>query len=313
LASPAVSVTIVLHNSADFLLECLAALRNDVRSGLAEIIAVDNASPDDSPEIVVREIPEATLLRCSTNLGFAGGCNRAWPHTRGRYWMLLNPDVVLPTGALRRLVAWMEARPGLGLGTPEIVDAAGHSSATARRFPSIWLSLLELSRIHLLIPRRVRARMFLGRYVSSRGHELEADWVPAAALLARREAIATAGLLPEEFFMYGEDVLWCWRIKQAGWAVAVNGDVRALHREGGSALRTWGNREALRRRVTGGYLACRAIRGSAYAWIHAGICATAMALEANHPGRCQETRQRAREMVSVYLQLLRGAEDRLAR
>jgi GT2 family glycosyltransferase len=301
---PAVSVSIVLYNSAEGLGECLAALRPDVRDGHAEVIAVDNASPDASAATLGRELPEARLVRRTVNGGFAAGCNAAWPLARGRYWMLLNPDVVLPPGGLRRLVAWMDARPAIGLGSPELLEAEGRATGAARRFPSIPLALLELSRLYLMLPRRLRGRLFLGPYVEE-GGELDGDWVPACAVLARREAVADAGLLSERFFMYGEDLEWCFRIKRAGWRVAVNGEVRALHRQATSALRTWGAVESRRRRLRGAYLACSEIRGPRYAWLHAAVTALALRVEAWHPGRDSEARRRAREDLSLHAELLR--------
>jgi hypothetical protein len=302
---PAVSVTIVLHNSAEPLAECLVALRPDVREGLAEAIAVDNASPDASAAIVRRELPEARLVTSPVNRGFAAGCNLAWPLARGRYWMLLNPDVLLPPGALRRLVAWMDARPELGLGSPELLDPEGRRTGAARRFPSLSLALLELSRLYLLLPRRRRGRLFLGPYAEP-GREQEADWVPASAVLARRTAVAAAGLLSERFFMYGEDLEWCYRIKRTGWRVAVNGEVGVLHRQATSALRTWGAGESLRRRLRGAHLACREIRGPCYAFWHAAVTALALGVEAWHPGRAATARRRAREELALVAELLRG-------
>jgi hypothetical protein len=303
--APAVTITIVLYNSADALGACLGSLRADVESGLAELLVVDNASPDASAAIVARELPGTVLIRSPSNLGFARGCNSAWARARGRYWLLLNPDVVLPAGALGELVGWMDARPGLGVGSPAFLDAAGRATTAARRFPSIALALLELSRLHLLLPRALRGRVLLGPYWDG-GGEVEADWVPATALLARREAVEAAGLLPERFFMYGEDVEWCWRIKRAGWSVSVNGRVRAVHGESTSATRTWGPDEARRRRVRGWHLASRVIRGPAYAWAHAAVSALALAVEALHPGRSGEARRRARQDLRLHAELLLG-------
>ncbi len=89
---------------------------------MAELLVVDNASPDDSVQIAKRACPEATVIQATENRFFAGGCNLAWPYVRGDYWLLLNPDVTVPAGGLRNLVAWMDEHPETGAATPNLVE-----------------------------------------------------------------------------------------------------------------------------------------------------------------------------------------------
>src|SRR5689334_20528875 len=102
--TPELTIVLVLFNSADGFAECLRSIRDDVRTGWAEAIAVDNASPDQSVQILSRELPEARLLALGENRGFAGGVNAALPKAHGRYWLLLNPDVLVPAAGLHTLV-----------------------------------------------------------------------------------------------------------------------------------------------------------------------------------------------------------------
>src|SRR5438034_1923912 len=105
---PTVTLTVVAYNSESCIAGALASVCDDVRTGYAEAIVVDNASPDKSIDVAVGACPEASVLRSSENRLYAGGCNLAWPHVRGRYWLLLNPDVTVPPGGLRELVEWMD-------------------------------------------------------------------------------------------------------------------------------------------------------------------------------------------------------------
>mgnify|MGYP003512928304 CR=1 FL=1 len=134
---PTVSITVVAYNSDHCLRECLSSIRGAVLEGYSELVVVDNASPDRSARIVAEDFPEATLLRSEMNRGFAGGCNLAWPFVRGRYWLLLNPDVVVPASGLARLADWMDRHPELGVGSPELMDSTGRVISVARRFPSL--------------------------------------------------------------------------------------------------------------------------------------------------------------------------------
>ena len=117
---PTVSIAVVLHNSAEHLEPCLASIAPAVRAGWAELIAVDNASPDQSAAVVRAQLPEATVITTDRNLGFAAGANCALRKATGELWLLFNPDVIVPDGGLRTLVDWMRAHPELGAASPEL-------------------------------------------------------------------------------------------------------------------------------------------------------------------------------------------------
>jgi GT2 family glycosyltransferase len=291
--SPTVSVTIVLHNSERELERCLEAIRPEVESGFAELIGVDNASPDDSAGAVASALPEARIICSSENLGFAAGANLAWPHVRGRYWLLLNPGTEPDEGGIEKLAAWMDANPQLGAASAELAGQLGDKPpSTGRALPSPWRPLLEASRLHLLLPRRARGGILRGAYWSG-GDQLDAGWVPATVLMARREAIESVGLLDDRFFLYGEDIEWCWRMRQGGWSIGVCSTVRAWHREGASVLRTFDEEAVCQRMVEGEVDAVRKVRGDRYARMYARATALALGIESRHPGRSAERRRSA--------------------
>lgn len=306
MAAPVVSITVVAYNSDHTLADCLRSVRPAVASGLAELIVVDNASPDRSAELVSREFPEARLVRAPSNEGFAGGHNRGWSQARGRYWLLLNPDVTVPPGGLEALVAWADAHPTLGALSPELVDTAGNAACAARRFPSIGRSLLELTRLHRLLPEETRARALLGGYWRGPGDRLDADWVPATALLVRREAVDAAGPLAEDLPLYGEDTEWCWRIRRAGYGIGLCGSLRFLHRESASTRRTFGDDERDRRLWHGVYASVARSRGRLYARALLLVNLVAFAVERIHPGRQAGERADARRHLAAHRQLLSG-------
>ena len=292
---PAVSVTVVLHNSEDGLAACLRGLAPELADGFAELIAVDNASPDDSAAIVRRDVPGARVVAAARNGGFAAGANLAWPHVQGRYWMLLNPDVTLEAGALRALAAWMDARPAIGVASADLRDGDGDGPPrTGRALPSVWRPLLEASRLHLLLPRGLRGRLLRGSYWRG-GDQLDAGWVPGTAMIVRRVAASSVGPLDERFFLYGEDLEWCWRMRRAGWGIGVCDDVIARHRESRSAARTFAA-DDLRARMIGGELAAvRLAQGRAHARAYALATAVALRLE-GHRSAARAWRVAGREV-----------------
>jgi hypothetical protein len=146
----------------------------------------------------------------------------------------------VPEGGIDALVRWMDDHPEHGTASPELVDRAGNNQCAARRFPMIWRSLIEVSRLHLLLPPASRASLLLGSYRRSFGDCVSADWVPATAVIVRPRAVREAGLLDETLPIYGADSEWRWRFRLAGWRIGVCGATRFRHDEGVSAIASLG-------------------------------------------------------------------------
>ncbi len=199
-----------------------------------EILVVDNASADGSPEVVRDEFPEARLIQNEENVGFARAVNQAWPHASGRYWLLLNSDTEVGDGAVDALVAFMDRHPAAGLATARLVNVDGSPQHCAQAVPSALLTLLETLRLHKLLPGRVRGRLLLGPYFAY-DVEQQVGWTWGTALICRRQAVEETGLLSERFFLYGEDVDWCLRMRKAGWQVWFCPTAEVTHRGAGSA------------------------------------------------------------------------------
>ena len=212
------SIIIVTHNVLGLLRTCLASVYASDFSRGFEVFVVDNGT-DDSLEMVANEFPQAQRILGSPHIGFAAGNNLALPQTRGRYLVLLNPDTELPPDALSQLHATMEAQPLWGVVGPKLLRADGTLDLACRRsFPTPWNALMKASGLAKRFPRsRVTAGYNLTYLDPDECHPLDA--VVGAFMFIRREALAQAGTLDDTFFMYGEDLDLCYRIKQAGWQV----------------------------------------------------------------------------------------------
>lgn len=302
---PAVTLTLVLFNSEEDLPACLESMRPSLERGSAVVVAVDNASPDDGVGVLRAHWPDAQLVRSSDNRGFAAGANLAWPSVTTPYWMLLNPDVRLPEAGLELLVAWMNARPQIGIASAEIVGADGEAKLSAgRAMPSLSRSVLELSRLHHLLPAQDRGRFLRGPYWPG-GDQVDAAWVPATAMIVRREVVEQVGLLSEGFFMYGEDLEWCHRARKAGWAIGVCSGVAVTHAGSASVRRSLGADAAWRSLARGHYRAVRRLRGRRYARALMWVDALALAIESAHPRRSRELRSRYRAHFRILRELLK--------
>lgn len=243
---PWVSVVIVLYRSQATLGACLESIRDDVDSGFAELICVDNASPDESALLAQRLQPRARLVRMDANVGFAAGANAGLRSARAPYWLLLNPDALASSGALRQLVAFMDRNERLGAASPYLATPGNPARAPGRPRPSVLLTALEAARLHLLLPTQVRAEILQGPYWQH-GDQLHAGWVPGTAMIVRAQAASEVGLMRDELWLYGEDLEWCERMRRSGWRIGSCSTATFLHRPSTAVTEEFGSsaRDAL--------------------------------------------------------------------
>ncbi|MCL4506276.1 MAG: glycosyltransferase family 2 protein [Chloroflexi bacterium] len=213
------AVIILNYNTRDLLADCLASLRGQAGVGFT-VCVVDNCSDDGSADMVAAQYPEVQLIRSPANNGFAAGNNlglRAlgFPaNARARYAMLLNPDTVAPPGALAGMVGFADATPDAGVVGPRLMLMDGALDMACRRsFPTPAVSFYRLIGLSRLFPHSRRFGRYNMTYLGI-DEQTDVDSVVGACMLVRAEAIQGAGLLDEQFFMYGEDLDWCLRIKQ---------------------------------------------------------------------------------------------------
>ena len=233
------AIVIVNYNTHDLLRDCLASVYRSEGDFTYQVWVVDNASTDGSAEMVRTEFPQAKLIVNEANVGFAAANNQALremgfgeapaPHPPPRFALLLNPDTVLPPTALEGMLDFMEAHPEAGAAGPKLVRADGSLDLACRRsFPTPEVSFYRLIGLSKLFPKSRRFGRYNLTYLDP-DEVTEVDSVVGAFMLVRGEAIQQVGLLDESFFMYGEDLDWAYRIKQAGWKIYYNPQVTVLH------------------------------------------------------------------------------------
>lgn len=237
-----VSVIVVNWNLREYLHGCLKSIQ-DCKGGLSvETIVVDNASSDESAEMVATEFPEALLIRNTENVGFSRANNQAIELASGRYYFLLNNDALLYEHSLPRLVDFMDAHPDAGICGPRVINEDGTLQVRSKgRYQSIRTALA-----HFFLPAACQqvGDKTLGFYEHRDDMEVRlVEWVSGCALMARKEAVADVGLLDADVFMYCEDVDWCYRMKRAGWkvyyvpaAVAKHYAGRSMRKQKGKAV-----------------------------------------------------------------------------
>jgi GT2 family glycosyltransferase len=228
---PDLSVIVVTHNGCEMALTTLRSARANLGDISAEWLVADSGSTDGTPEAIERAFPDVTVFRAA-NRGFAAGNNVALPHARGRYVLLLNPDVEIDEGTLADVVAALDERPEVGIASVLQRGSDGRLLPSIRRFPTPARDLGEaLGAARLSLLRRMQE---LDDEYERYTQERSVDWLVGAFLIARREAVADVGPMDEGFFLYSEEIDWCHRFRQCGWDVRHFPFAAVIHHGGDS-------------------------------------------------------------------------------
>lgn len=226
------SICIVSFQSREFLRDCLNSIYSSVHDLAFEIIVVDNASGDDTGEMLVRDYPEVKLIRNPSNLGFTRPNNQALKTSQGRYALLLNPDTVVLPNALEQLIAFTDAHRQVGIVGPKVLNRDGTMQLQCRRsFATPWDLICYFSRLSKVFPKSPLFARYLVTYRDE--NEIHAaDAISGACMLIRRKMMEQIGVLDEQFFAYQEDTDYCFRAHQAGWQVYYFPPAQIIHYAG---------------------------------------------------------------------------------
>ncbi len=231
------SIIIVNYNTRQLTLDCLESVYASITSYSYEVIVIDNASRDDSVQAIREAYPQVQLIANSNNTGFAKANNQGMKATKARYILLLNSDTVVQPDTLHTMVAFMDRHPEMGAsGCKVILPDGSLDKACKRGFPTPSASFYYAFGISRMFPDRPKFNQYQLGHLSP-DDEYPVDCLVGAFILVRRETIDQVGGLDETFFMYGEDIDWCYRIKEAGWGIFYYPRTYIVHYKGGSARR----------------------------------------------------------------------------
>jgi N-acetylglucosaminyl-diphospho-decaprenol L-rhamnosyltransferase len=225
------SVIVVNYNTAGLLSRMFAAL-NAARGYLQiEVIVIDNASQDNSVQILKSQYPHVRLVENSSNVGFGRANNQAVSLTNGRYILLLNTDAFVSPDTLVKTVEFMDAQPQCGILGVKLVSEDGSLQPSCRYFPTPWNVFIQSTGLARFFPNSRLVDDMSWDHASTR----ECDWVPGCYYLIRPAVIGQVGLFDPRYFIYYEEVDHCRRAKQAGWSVVYYADTQVVHIGGESA------------------------------------------------------------------------------
>ncbi len=235
------AVVIVSWNVRELLADCLRSLFADIeRAGLnAQVWVVDNASADGTPEMVAEAFSAVRLIANKENLGFAAGNNLALCEISNlesqipEYIWLLNPDTEIQPGAIVALLSVLKASPDAGIVGAKLFYPDGSFQHSAFRFPGLVQLIFEF----FLLPSRLYDTSLNGRYprhLYDGEVSFPVDHPLGAAMMVRADVLAQVGLMDEEYWMYCEEIDWCWRMRKAGWQILCAPAAQVIHHAGQS-------------------------------------------------------------------------------
>jgi N-acetylglucosaminyl-diphospho-decaprenol L-rhamnosyltransferase len=230
---PDLSIVIVSWNVRDLLQACLESIQASQWESRPEVIVVDSASSDGTPQMVHDQFPWVRLIEAGHNVGFSKGNNMGIKVSTGRYVLLLNPDTKLLGEALSEMMGFMESHPQVGVLGPQLLNEDMSIQSSRRRFPTLWTAFFESTWLQPYAPRRILDSYFMCDHPDNQIAEV--DWVTGAAMLVRREVIEQVGGFDEGFFMYSEELDWQRRIRSAGWQIVYFPQAQIVHYGGKSS------------------------------------------------------------------------------
>lgn len=240
---PRVDVGVVTWNTASLSVDALRNLFDTDQGCELRVLVHDNASADGTPEAIADALPEVEVEQGKTNLGFARAVNRLLSRSQAPWFLALNSDAWPEAGAIGDLVRSAEEHPRAAAVAPLLLRPDGTVEHSTHRFPSLGVAAIDAVAGRRWLPPPLLEHLCLeGAWRHDRPRAV--DWAVGAALLMRRSAVDDIGGLDERFFMYVEDLEWCWRAHRRGWDVRFEPSAVVRHVGGASGARRFGHARA---------------------------------------------------------------------
>jgi GT2 family glycosyltransferase len=238
--APDISIVVLNYNTRDLLADCLESIIENLNGLDAELVVVDNASDDGSADMVESQYPQAFLVKNHTNEGFSSGINNGIRAASADYILVLNQDTLVKPGSLERMVGFLEGNGDAGIVGPKLLSANGTYQQSCNYFtvPSPKNALLLL--MGMVLPRGKKLGTYCADPWSNGNGSVEVDWIHGACMLVRKEVFGEAGLFDENFFVYMEDMEFCYRARKKGWKTVYLPQAEIVHLTNQSGIQNIG-------------------------------------------------------------------------
>ncbi|PUA39884.1 glycosyl transferase family 2 [Paenibacillus elgii] len=231
------SIIILNYNTRELTLNCLKSIYLSETTYTYEVILIDNNSRDNSVEAIREAFPSVHLICNDVNVGYSKANNQGMRVAKGRYVLLLNSDTVIQSDTLHTMIQFMDQHENIGAAGCKVVLPDGALDKACRRgFPTPSASFYYAFGFSKLFPDNPKFNQYQLTHLDQ-NKDYPVDCLVGAFMMVRKEAIDQVGMLDEQFFMYGEDIDWCYRIKQGGWNIYYYPYTQIIHYKGASSRR----------------------------------------------------------------------------
>lgn len=222
--NPLISIISINYNSIEVTCEMIDSVRTNSYKNV-EVIVVDNASKECPKEFLNTNYPEVKVITSKENLGFAGGNNLGIRESNGTYFFFLNNDAVLTNGALEKMLALFESNPKLGIVSPKICYFRSDTQSKE--------DLIQYAGTTMVHPVTARNETIGEKELDRNQYTVakETAYAHGCAMLVKQEVLTKVGMMPEDFFLYYEELDWCEQIRKAGFEIYVEPNAKVYHKE----------------------------------------------------------------------------------
>lgn len=224
-----ISIIIVSYNSADVIELCLASIfKQDSLMSHIEVLVVDNASSDSTVNIIREKFPSVLIFQNNVNYGYSYAVNRGYSESVGKYILILNPDTVLEDEFIKKVINLMDSLPEIGILGVSLISTNGKIQPTCWKEPSLLTVIYDM-----MLP-----YFFSLKLVTLQPEKFASvPMVSGACMIVRKDVFQTLGGFDERFFLYYEDVDFCYRARKLGYKIFFTPDIKVIHHQGKSSFK----------------------------------------------------------------------------
>ncbi len=232
------SIIIVSYNVKEFLQNLLQSINKSAGKLNVEVIVVDNASEDGTIESIAERFPEVKIIANETNVGFGKANNQAMKIAKGKYFLLINPDTIVREDTFTKMINFFESTPEAGMAGCKVLNPDGTLQLPCRRsFPGPWVSFTKISGLSKVFPKSKLFAKYNLTYLDE-NKTYTVDAISGSFMFLRREVYEKTAGFDEQFFMYGEDLDFCYRVKESGYKIYYYPETEIIHYKGESTKRS---------------------------------------------------------------------------